>query len=124
MLATKDFVKLSRLIGENKARNMLSLMIPVFGIFHDDELISVAGTLVRLNDVWMIGGVYTHPKFRNRGYATSVVSYWVMEAFKHTRNACLWVRSDNIPAIRLYNKIGFKFKRKQAWINTYEDIKP
>jgi len=81
--------------------------MPIYGVFVNDELVSYAGSFLQLPQVWMIGGVYTHPNRRNRGYATLATSTVTEEALKHAEAAALFVRSDNYPAIRVYEKIGY-----------------
>lgn len=44
----------------NKYLNWISRM-PVYEVFIDNELVSYAGSFLQLLQIWMIGGVYTHP---------------------------------------------------------------
>ncbi|MGC9209332.1 MAG: GNAT family N-acetyltransferase [Nitrososphaeria archaeon] len=69
--------------------------------------------MVETDDVAIIGGVVTREEFRNRGFATSVVSKLAYYIIKGGKIASLYVREDNIPAIRVYKKIGFKESRRR-----------
>ncbi len=96
----------------------------VYGVFISDELVSYAGSFVQLPQVWIIGGVYTHPNHRNKGYATLATSSVTEEALKRTDTAALFVRSDNYPAIRVYEKIGYKKLGERLWVDVGTGIKP
>jgi len=89
----------------------------LYGVFVDDELVSYAGSFLQLPQVWMIGGVYTHPHHRNKGYSTFATSAVTEEALKHAEAAALFVRSDNYPAIRVYEKIGYKKIGEKLWVD-------
>jgi RimJ/RimL family protein N-acetyltransferase len=98
--------------------------MPVYGVFLDGELISYAGSFLQLPQVWMIGGVYTHPNYRSRGYATLATSAVTEEALKNAETAALFVRSDNYPAIRVYQKIGYKKIGEKLWVDVGTGRKP
>jgi predicted GNAT family acetyltransferase len=72
----------------------------------------------------MIGGVYTNPKHRNKGYATLAASAVTQEALENAETAALFVRSNNHPAIRVYEKIGYKKIGRKLWIDMGTGIKP
>lgn len=55
-----------------------------------------------------IGVVTTHEAYRNRGYATSIVSSLVEEIFKRHDKALIHVLATNDPAVRAYKKVGFR----------------
>ncbi|MEM3731117.1 MAG: GNAT family N-acetyltransferase [Candidatus Bathyarchaeia archaeon] len=100
------------------------LKMPTYGVFVKDELVSYAGSFLQLPQVWMIGGVYTHPKHRNRGYATLATSAVTEEALKNADSAALFVRSDNYPAIRVYEKIGYRKIGEKLWVDVGTGLKP
>jgi RimJ/RimL family protein N-acetyltransferase len=98
--------------------------MPIYGVSVDSELVSYAGSFIQLPQVWMIGGVYTHPNHRNKAYATSATSAVTEEALKHAEAAALFVRSDNYPAIRVYEKIGYKKIGEKLWVDVGTGLKP
>jgi predicted GNAT family acetyltransferase len=100
----------------NRYRDMISRM-PIYGVFVDGELVSYAGSFIQLPQVWMIGGVYTHPSHRSKGYATIATSAVTEEALKNAEAAALFVRSDNYPAIKAYEKIGYKKIGEKLWVD-------
>ena len=97
---------------------------PTYGVFEDDELRSCAGSFIQLPQVWMIGGVYTQPKHRNKGYATQATSAIIQEAFNESEAAALFVRSDNYPAIRVYEKLAYRKIDERVWIDVGAGRKP
>lgn len=98
--------------------------MPIYGVFISDGLVSYAGSFLQLPQIWMIGGVYTHPKHRNKGYATLATSAVTEEALKHAEAAALFVRLDNYPAIRVYEKIGYKKIGEKLWVDVGTGLKP
>ncbi len=88
-----------------------------YGIFIDSTLVSTACIQVRLPEIWIIGDFYTKPEYRNKGYATSLASFLVKEALKETNHVGLFVRSDNYPAKRVYEKVGFQAYREMYWLD-------
>ncbi|MFX0064871.1 MAG: GNAT family N-acetyltransferase [Candidatus Hermodarchaeota archaeon] len=97
---------------------------PTYGVFINDKLVSYASSFIQLPQVWMIGGVYTHQDERNKGYATLATSAVTEEALKNSKAAALFVRSDNYPAVRTYEKIGYKTIDKRLWVDVGTGIKP
>jgi len=83
-----------------------------FGIRVDGKLVSI-GSINITEWAGLIGRVATHEAYRNRGYATSIVSELANQIFKEAPIAIIYVLSDNKPAIRAYEKAGFK--RYQAY---------
>lgn len=98
--------------------------MPVYGVLINDELVSYAGSFLQLPQVWMIGGVYTNPNHRNKDYATLATSAVTEEALKNAETAALFVRSDNYPAIRVYEKIGYRTLGEKLWVDVGTGLKP
>jgi len=114
----------SRITGTVKKYIELISKQPIYGVFVNGELVSYAGSFIQLPQVWMIGGVYTHPKHRNKGYATLATSAVTEEALKNAEVAALFVRSDNYSAIRVYEKIGCEKIGEKLWVDAGTGIKP
>ncbi len=86
--------------GMNRGANWLGIKI-------NGELASIGNA--RLTE-WggHIGIVATREAHRNKGYATSIVSELVRKILEKLPIAMIYVLSDNPPAIRAYEKVGFK----------------
>ena len=63
-----------------------------------------------------IADVDTNEKYRHRGYMTILLNELIndMHAQYPTMGLYLLVRTENIPAIKLYEKLGFKILKIQA----------
>jgi len=97
---------------------------PPYGIFDNSILVSAATFHVRLPEIWIMGGLYTRPEYRNQGYATSLTSIMVKDALQKTECVGLYVREDNYPAKRVYEKTGFKLHKKMKWLDYNTDFSP
>jgi len=98
--------------------------LPLYGVFVNDELVSYAGCFIQLPQVWMIGGVYTQPTRRNKGYATLATSAITEEALGSAEAAALFVRSDNYPAVSVYEKIGYRKIGEKVWADVGTGLSP
>jgi hypothetical protein len=58
-----------------------------------------------------IAGVYTEPQFRNQGLARRGTAEVARLALATTPSVCLYVREDNAPARRAYERGGFRATR-------------
>jgi len=99
-------------------------IMPTYGVFMDGDMVSYAGSFIQTPQIWMIGGVYTDLNHRNRGYATLATSAITEEALRKSDAAALFVRSDNYPAISVYEKIGYKKIGEKLWIDVGTGMKP
>ena len=96
----------------------------VYGVFVNDKLVSTARSYIQLPEIWFIGGVYTHPRYRNQGYATQVTYAVTKEGLDNTGLVSLFVRSGNYSALRVYDIIGYKRIDRKVWIDVGTGIKP
>jgi GNAT superfamily N-acetyltransferase len=77
------------------------------GIMQDGKIVSVGNT--RFVDFGSnIGIVATDAHYRNKGYATTIVSALVQEILKRSPTALIHVLKTNVPAVRAYSKVGYK----------------
>jgi GNAT superfamily N-acetyltransferase len=130
--ANKDAPHLADLLSNRKERPKRMLKkytewinkMPLWGVFFGDELVSYAGSFIQLPQVWMIGGVYTAPKHRSKGYATLATSAVTEQALKNADAAALFARSDNHAAIKVYERIGYKKIGEKVWVDVGTGLKP
>jgi GNAT superfamily N-acetyltransferase len=81
-----------------------------FGIWEGHALVSAAGThiIVPEEKVCAIGNVYTRRDRRGRGLAGQVTAAVAAEALRlGVRTVALNVAQRNVPAIRVYERLGF-----------------
>jgi ribosomal protein S18 acetylase RimI-like enzyme len=93
-----------------------------FGIFKDGQLIAVTGERLQMNNFVEISAVVTHPDHTGKGYAKQLVAHTVNDVFNQNKIPFLHVVEENIGAIKLYEKLGFKIRRKISFWNIIEAI--
>ncbi|WP_430613413.1 GNAT family N-acetyltransferase [Flavobacterium sp. JP2137] len=83
-----------------------------YGIFKNGLLVAVTGERMKMNRFTEISAVITHPAHTGKGYAKQLVSHVTHAVFAQDRIPYLHVADSNIGAIKLYEKLGFKTRRK------------
>lgn len=81
------------------------------GIHEAGRLVAMAGERLKPYRHTEISAVCTHPDYRGRGYASSLVSVLIQRITKRSEIPFLHVRTENPSAIRVYEKLGFKTRR-------------
>lgn len=87
------------------------------GIIEDEQLLSCAFAphVVQNNEFSfaIIRDVWTRPNFRGRGFGKDVSSKMCEVAFSEgVKQIYLWVEENNVNAVRIYDKMGFKTTNK------------
>ncbi len=88
------------------------------GIRENEELVSI-GRMRLTGEVGHIPTVATHEPHRNKGYATSIVSYLVGQILERKPTAIIYVLGGNAPAIKVYSRVGFKPYRDYFLMKAY-----
>ncbi len=81
------------------------------GIHEAGQLVAMAGERLRPLGYTEISAVCTHPEYRGRGYASSLVSALIRKTTGRGETPFLHVRTENVAAIRVYEKLGFRTRR-------------
>ncbi len=68
--------------------------------------------------------IKTREDYRRKGLASELTSSLCARAFDEVSAVNLTVLSDNLPAIRLYSKLGFELKEERLWIDCGSGSKP
>nr|MBC8490341.1 GNAT family N-acetyltransferase [Bacteroidota bacterium] len=81
-----------------------------YGIKKNNQLISVAGIHVYSKEykVTSLGNITTHPDYRGKGYGTTATTKLCKELLKNVNIVGLNVGTNNLSAIKSYEKIGFR----------------
>ena len=81
-----------------------------YGTYEDGRLVAAAGTHVVSRDdgIAVIGNVFTHPAYRNRGRAALVTSAVTRDLLASCREVVLSVDPRNVPAVRAYERLGYR----------------
>lgn len=81
-----------------------------WGVVDEERLVAVAGThaIGRTHDIAILGNVFTHPRFRGRGHATTATSAVTAALLEQVDEVVLSVNPDNAPAVHAYQKLGYR----------------
>ncbi|AXI04726.1 GNAT family N-acetyltransferase [Aquirhabdus parva] len=74
----------------------------------DGQIVSVVRFGIETDRMVSIGGTYTFPAYRRRGFAERVLEFAVDRIVTAGRTAHLIVDIDNEPAVALYRRMGFE----------------
>jgi GNAT superfamily N-acetyltransferase len=107
------FIKMTQVSAKNQAAliQMLNLMVPVKCtalIKSNDDIIS-CGLGVYQNGFLGLFDIVTLPEYRKRGFARQIInSLLAWGSSKNTHTIYLQVVENNLPALNLYQKLGFR----------------
>lgn len=82
------------------------------GIRKSKRLVAMAGERLHLPGYTEVSAVCTHPEFQGRGYARELMSILMRKIIKRGETPILHVRRENVSAIHLYEKLGFRTRRQ------------
>ena len=82
------------------------------GVRKDHKLVAMAGERIKLNGYTEVSAICTHPEYRRRDFAKTLTSLLVKEILERGDLPFLHVVTQNTSAIKLYEKLGFKTRRK------------
>lgn len=81
-----------------------------YGIFHGEQLVSMAGRRMHLPGLIEVSAVCTHPDVRGRGHARRLMTHVIEEIEREGKTAFLHAFKQN-PAIGLYERLGFRIRQ-------------
>jgi predicted GNAT family acetyltransferase len=113
----KELFDLVDLVQPGYFRNRTADMGDYFGIFKEHQLVSVAGERMKMNDFIEVSAIVTHPDHTGKGYARQLTAYTANSIFDKSLNPYLHVAATNTKAISLYEKLGFRMRRKISFWN-------
>jgi len=86
-----------------------------FVIYKNDEIVSMLRFYYYIKKSFgYFNMVYTNPKFRGQGICQNMVKFIIDLSKKYIKKYELTVIENNIAAIKCYEKVGFKYVRKEA----------
>jgi RimJ/RimL family protein N-acetyltransferase len=115
-LNTAYFAELSLPLQATLEQRRIDFMVRIrsglwWGAFANDyELVSVAALNATYGSLGQVGGVYTHPAYRNKGIAQAVMQLLVEDCYERLgfQKLVLFTGEDNTAARRVYESIGFE----------------
>jgi ribosomal protein S18 acetylase RimI-like enzyme len=84
------------------------------GVRRDGELVAMAGERFHFDGWTEISAVCTAPTHRGHGLASQLVATLVAEIHQRSEHVFLHVLKANANAIRLYEELGFRVRRKRT----------
>jgi predicted GNAT family acetyltransferase len=92
-----------------------------FGIFADGRLAAMTGQRMHPLPYLEVSAVCTHPDFRGKGYAKTLMLHVMKLILDNSFTPFLHVLSSNTGAIQLYESIGFS-TRTRLYINVLKKL--
>jgi len=89
---------------------------PYYCVKHNGKIVSAAGVHLVAPQFAQLGNIVTDEAYRNRGFATACTSILAADLASKGRIISLFVRTDNAPAIHIYEKLGFYKSRDIAFL--------
>jgi predicted GNAT family acetyltransferase len=83
-----------------------------YGIFKGQQLVAVAGERMKMDHFTEVSAIVTHPGHTGRGYAKQLIQCCANQILKEQKTPYLHVTETNTHAIRLYENMGFRTRRK------------
>lgn len=82
----------------------------IWGFFLEGKLVSIADLNAKASDLGQLGGVYTIPNFRQKGYSKAVIYKLLadLKTIHNIRKLIIFTGEYNLPAQKLYESIGVK----------------
>jgi len=112
-----DLLKLVNLVQPGYFRNRTSELGAYFGIYKNEKLVAVTGERMKMDTYTEVSAVVTHPNYMGQGYAKKLVTHTANKIFSENKIPYLHVADTNAAAIHLYEKLGFKTRRKISFWN-------
>lgn len=89
----------------------ISAMIAMQRVFVyevENQVVAVSKIDIEINHIAEIGGVFTFPEFRNRGYGRKIVDDIAARIVQKDKIPVLQVDRENLPACHLYERAGWR----------------
>ena len=87
------------------------LMGDYFGVYKDDQLVSITGERMRMYGLTEVSAVVTHPAYTGRKYAQQLVTHVANKNLAEGIIPFLHVAATNERAINIYELLGFTRRR-------------
>ena len=106
-----EMVALAELTEPGPFRERTIELGAFFGIFESGRLVAMAGERTHLPHHVEVSAVCTHPDARGRGYARMLIATVMEEITGRGKTPYLHSFADNHPAVRVYERLGFRQRR-------------
>jgi ribosomal protein S18 acetylase RimI-like enzyme len=82
------------------------------GIFQNNRLAAMTGQRLHVGNFTEVSAVCTHPDHTGKGFAAALMIHQLNFIRSQGQSPFLHVRADNARAIALYERLGFKVRRR------------
>lgn len=89
---------------------------PYYCVKHQEKIVSAAGVHLVTPQIAQLGNIVTDEKWRGQGLGTVCTSALASKLAMKGRIISLFVERDNMPAIRMYEKLGFFKTRNMVFL--------
>lgn len=96
----------------------------LLGIFDGPNLVAIGSSFCSTPEGWTLVSIETKKEHRRKGLGLQITSKLCEIAFSQTSLVSLTVVRDNLPAIKLYEKLGFQACENRVWIDCGVGAKP
>lgn len=81
-----------------------------WGLFIKQKLVTICGFIAKYCDCAQIGGVYTLPEVRGKGFAKQIIKQLMIDCKNkyHIKKLILFTNENNRAAQKVYENLGFK----------------
>jgi GNAT superfamily N-acetyltransferase len=93
-----------------------------FGIFINGEMVAVTGERMKMDQCVEVSAIVTSHNYRGKGYARQLIAHTVNNIFNQNKKPFLHVAETNTDAIKLYESLGFKTRRKISFWNVVKSL--
>lgn len=93
------------------------LEMPHLGLFDGTKPIALAGFHIYKEEFVEIGNIGTLPDYQGKGLATQITSDMSRIGLEKSDKVYLCVFEDNLPAIRVYEKLGFTTVERYVFVS-------
>ncbi len=94
------------------------------GAFENDRLVGLGRVAVQLPEIWILSGIFTVAEARRKGYGVALTAALTQAAHTAGARAALFVRADNLPAVRMYEHLGYWRRHEKVWMDAGTHARP
>jgi ribosomal protein S18 acetylase RimI-like enzyme len=113
-VSENELESLSRFYAEHHSEAWTPIQFkagPYYCVKQEGKIVSAAGVHLVTPQIAQLGNIITDEAYRNRGFGTACTGTLAANLATEGRIISLFVRTDNAPAIHMYEKLGFSKTR-------------
>lgn len=107
-----DLLGLVKIVYPEYFKQKTASLGDYYGIYKNNQLVAVTGERMRMDGFIEVSAVITHPDHTGKGYAKQLVTHVANAIFDKKNTPFLHVSEANFGAVKLYEKLGFRTRRK------------